>query len=340
MNKTAEELLDSLKCASDGLASALTSVTLKFNCAFISTIVLISYCFSWLAIQALWNNNIFSNSTRLILIVCLLNSVVHQTTVMETRITQIYRSIVFASEPCEILFRSSECEIELYFYYLTNYFSTYSVFSLTFDRLISHYKSKYYHMHQYFIAISLLVLQFLLAILSFYIAYHGVPLAGYVPMCNYYPKMAVHHITINDVRTVVMVSCIIVTGFAYYLSVKSEKQIQKCSYSPGERYSAYENVTTSQSVCILIVLQFSCTMISSFGVNLLLMMQEAVSEETFTKVGAFLPGVAYANLCLPLAIYFKTKLTIQNRKLRIAVMISMYGDVGEHIARLKKSWEY
>ncbi|CAB07602.2 Serpentine receptor class alpha-22 [Caenorhabditis elegans] len=339
MNKTAEDLLDSLKCASKDLSSALTSVTIKFNCIFISTIVLISYCFILLAIQALLRHNIFSNSTRLILIVCLLNSVVHQTTMMETRVRQIYRSFLFASDPCKLLYRSSDCVVDLYFFFLTGYFSTYSVFSLTSDRLVSHYKSKFYHTHQYFIAISLLVIQLLLTLVSFYIAFYGVSLAGYVSVCIQYPKAAVQYGTINTVRTMVMVCCLIVTGFTYYLSVKSEKQIQKISYSPGERYSAYENITTSQSVCIFIILQLSCVMLTSIGMNLLLMMGEAMSEGTFTTIALFLPGITYANLCLPLVIYFKTKLTIRNRKFRIAVMTSMYGDAGEHIARLKKSWE-
>ncbi|CAB07596.1 Serpentine receptor class alpha-18 [Caenorhabditis elegans] len=340
MNKTAEEL-DSRNCASESLTNALISITMKFNFIFIITVVLISYCFTWLAIQALWKHNIFSNSTRLILIVCLLNSVVHQTTMLETRITQAYRSVVYDSEPCKLLFRSSDCVFELYLYYPTGYFSTYSVFSLTFDRLISHYKSRYYHMHQYFIATSLLVLQLLLTMFSFYIVFYGVSLAGYVPMCNFRPELTVYYGAINNVRTGVMVSCIIVTMFVYYVCVKSEKQIQKCSYSPGERYSAYENVTTSQSICISIVLQFSCIMISSFGSNLLIHItsKTTVSEEVFYAIVSFLPGVTYANLCLPLVIYFKTKLTTRNRKNRIAVMTSMYGDAGEHIDRLKRSWE-
>ncbi|CAB07597.1 Serpentine receptor class alpha-21 [Caenorhabditis elegans] len=335
---TAEEL-DSQKCASEGLTSVLTSITMKFNFLFITTVILLSYCFTWLAIRALWKNNIFSNSTRLILIACLLNSVVHQTTMLESRMRQTYRSFVFASEPCNLLYRSSDCVFELHSYYLTGYFSTYSVCSLAFDRLVSHYKSKFYHTHQYFIAVSLLVLQLLLTLVSFYIAYYGVHLAGYVPVCIHYPRLAVHYSTVNTVRTVVMVCCLVVTGFIYYLSVKSEKQIQKSSYSPGKRYTAYENVTTSQSVCILIVLKLFCNMLSSIGINLLLLMGEVVSEGTFVLVALFLPGVTYANLCLPLVIYFKTKLIIRNRKFRIAVMTSMYGDAGEHIDRLKKSWE-
>nr|pir hypothetical protein F28C12.3 - Caenorhabditis elegans [Caenorhabditis elegans] len=291
MNKTAEELLDSRKCASEGLTNALTSFMMKMNFSFIVTI------------------------------------------------RQIYRSIVYAAEPCKLLYLSSDCVFELHFYYLTNYFSTYSVFSLTFDRLISHYKSKFYHINQYFIAISLLVFQLFLTLLSFYIAFYGVPLAGYIPMCTYHPALSVYYSTINNVRTGVMVSCIIVTIFVYYLSVNLEKRIQKTSYSPGERYSAYENVTTSKSVCILIVLQFSCIMISSFGVNLLMMSEKSMSEKVFHTIVPFLPGVTYANLCLPLVIFIQTTLTIRTRKMRIAVMTSMYGDVKDHMNRLKKSWE-
>lgn len=161
-------------------------------------------------------------------------------------------------------------------------------------------------MHQYFIATSLLVLQLLLTMFSFYIVFYGVSLAGYVPMCNFRPELTVYYGAINNVRTGVMVSCIIVTMFVYYVCVKSEKQwvsyryqmnfwqsfrIQKCSYSPGERYSAYENVTTSQSICISIVLQFSCIMISSFGSNLLIHItsKTTVSEEVFYAIVSFLP---------------------------------------------------
>ncbi|CAB07598.2 Serpentine receptor class alpha-17 [Caenorhabditis elegans] len=337
MNQT--ELLESLKCASEGMVKAMTSTTMKLNFVFIATVIFLSFYFAGLAIQALLRNNIFSNSTRHILIVCLLNSIVHQAVTLETRIHQVYRSFVYSSEPCRLLFHFTECEVELYFYYLTNYFSTYAVFSLTFDRLVSHYKPKYYFSHQYYVSNSLLIIQLLLSLSTYYVGLYGVPLVGYAPICYYTPRLAVNFSKINDFRTATMVFCIIVTIFIYYLSVKSEKQIHRTSYSPGERYIACENVATSQSVCILIVLQFACIMLSSFGVNYIRARESLMSEENFNKIAPFFPGVTYASLCLPLVIYFKTKLTIRNRKLRIGVMTSMYGDVGDHMNRLKKSWE-
>ncbi|CAB04702.2 Serpentine receptor class alpha-24 [Caenorhabditis elegans] len=339
MNKTAEEIVESRRCASEGLTNALTSITVKMSSVLVVTVILLSYYFARLAIRTLWKNNIFSNSTRLILLVCLLNSIIHQTTMLEIRIRQIYRSIVFASEPCRLPFHFTECEVELFVYYLTTYFSTYSVFSLAFDRLISCYTPKYYLSHQYYVSIFLLFIQLIFTLGTYYVGLYGVPPLGYEPFCNYAPKLATNFVKINDFRTLIMGICIIVTVFVYYLSVKSEKQIQQTSYSPGERYIAYENVAASQSVCILIVLQFACILISSLGVNYLRIFKSTLSDEEYNKLAPFFVGVTYANLCLPLVIHCKTKLTIRNRKLRIGVMTSMYGDVGEHINRLKKSWE-
>ncbi|CAB07600.1 Serpentine receptor class alpha-20 [Caenorhabditis elegans] len=339
MNKTAEELVESLRCASEGLTNALTSITVKVSFVFLATVILLSYYFAVLAIRALWNNNIFSNSTRLILIVCLLNSVVHQSTMMEIRIRQVYRSFVYSSEPCRLPFHFTDCEVELYFYYLTNYFSTYSVFSLTFDRLISYFFPKCYISYPYQVSISLLIIQLVFTLGTYYFGLYGVPKLGYVPICNYAPRLATNFVKINDFRTTIMVFCIIVTIFIYYLNVKSEKQIKRTSYSLGEQYLARENVATSQSVCILIVLQFVCISVSSFGVNYIKSIKSTLSDEEYNKIAPFVVGVTYANLCLPLVIYFKTKLTIRKRRIRIGVMTSVYGDVGEHINRLKKSWE-
>lgn len=156
------------------------------------------------------------------------------------QIRQIYRSIVFDEDHCHILFNSSECVFELYFYYMTNYFSTYSVFSLTFDRfqrhsnflkiwcntyrLIACYFPKLYIKTENLITITLLIIQFSLTVGTHFYAYLGVPLAGYVPMCSYPPQLAIRFDTVNKVRTLVMSCCIVVTLTILYFNIKAEKR--------------------------------------------------------------------------------------------------------------------
>lgn len=86
MNKTTEQL-DSESCASGGLAKALTSPIMKINFVCIISIIIISYYFFYLVVKTLIKNNIFSNCTRALLIFCSINSIVHQTTMMEVRVS-------------------------------------------------------------------------------------------------------------------------------------------------------------------------------------------------------------------------------------------------------------
>ncbi|KAF1766352.1 hypothetical protein GCK72_006309 [Caenorhabditis remanei] len=337
MNKTAEQLEKEV-CASDGLFKALTSTFMKINCVFICSIILISYLFSYKALRILWNHNIFSNCTRLIFFIGSINSIIHQTTMMEIRIRQINRSIVTEIDHCGILFHSPECAVDLYFYYITNFFTTYSVFSLTLDRLIAWKFSSVYLKYQYTIAIILLTIQLIFAVGTYFFGFLGVPLAGYVPMCTYPPRLASDFDAINIIRTVVMVFSIIVLLIIFRSNVKTEKKVHQHSFNTKTRYTAFENMTTSKSVCTLIIIQFLCISISSFGVTLIRKVESFMSEEVYHTIVPFLPGVTYANLCLPVIVYYKTKQTIRRRKEAIDKMTSAPGDVESHMKWLNETW--
>ncbi|CAL2032478.1 unnamed protein product [Caenorhabditis brenneri] len=257
---------------------------------------------------------------------------------MEIRIRQFYRSILNNGDRCQIQFHSSECLIELYFYYITNYFSTYSVLSLTFDRYLSYKFPSFYFSNQYLVSIGLILIQFILAIGTHLIGFFGVPLAGYVPMCTYPPQLATHFDAINKFRTLIMVLSIVITIFIFYLNAKNERKIHHKSYNTKTRYTAFENMTTSKSVCTLIIVQFSCIMISSFGVTIIRKFEYLMSQEMYHTIIPFLPGVTYANLCLPIVIHYTTKRTIRNRKNKIEEMTSTNGDQDTHMKWLTEVW--
>ncbi|CAO4364737.1 unnamed protein product [Caenorhabditis nigoni] len=337
MNKTAEQL-DKEICAPDGLHKALTSPIMKINFTFIISVIITSYVFSYKALRTLLKHNIFSNCTRIILFVCSINSIVHQTTMMEIRVRQIFRSIVWDQDPCHILFHSSECVVDLYFYYITNYFSTYAVFSLTSDIFISYKFPVFYLSNQYTVSVILLIIQFILAVGTYLFGFLGVPLAGYVPMCTYPPKLTSNFDLINEFRTFVMVLCIGITLVILYFSVKTERMIHQKSYDTRARYTAFENMTTSKSVCTLIVIQFLCIMISSFGVTVIRKFEVIIPQEIYHTIVPFLPGVTYANLCLPIVIYYRTIQAIRRRKTRIVTITSAPADVESHIKWLNETW--
>uniref|UniRef100_A0A1I7TUY9 G_PROTEIN_RECEP_F1_2 domain-containing protein n=1 Tax=Caenorhabditis tropicalis TaxID=1561998 RepID=A0A1I7TUY9_9PELO len=337
MNKTAEQL-DGEVCAPDGLHRALTSSLMKINSAFITSVIILSYVYSYKALKTLLRQNIFSNCTRIILIVCSINSIIHQTTMMEIRIRQTTRSITRYDSPCGIQFHSSECIIELYLYYITNFFSTYSVFSLTFDRFISYKFPSFYLSKQTKIAVVLLFIQLCLALGTYCFGFLGVSYAGYVPMCTYPPRLAKNFDTINTFRTVIMVASIAITLIILYLSVKIERKIHQENYNTKTRYNAFENMTTSKSICVMIILQFVCIIISSFGVTIIRSFEYLIPQEIYHTIVPFLPGVTYANLCLPVVIYYTTKRTIRRRKNKIGEMTSTNGNVESHIKWLKETW--
>ncbi|CAI2343569.1 unnamed protein product [Caenorhabditis sp. 36 PRJEB53466] len=330
MNLTAEQL-DEQVCASDGLYKALTSPIMKLNCLFIIFVILLSYYFSYKALRTLIHQNIFSECTRLILLVGSINSIAHQTTMMEIRIRQIYRGFVCEENRCQIQFHSSECVYELYFYYITNFFSTFSLFSLTFDRLIAHFWSNIYSSHQKLIPFSLLLLQLILAVSTHLYGFLGVSLAGYVPMCTFPPQLANNFDTINRFRTYIMLFCIGITVFILIFSMKAEKRIHNQVYDTNTRYMAYENVMTTKTVCLIIISQFLCIIISSYGITIIRNLQSAIPEDIFHTIVPFLPGVTYANLCLPIVICYKTKETIRRRKSTIGEMTAASGSVDTHM---------
>lgn len=80
------ELIDGPKCASEGIVNAMTSIPVKISFLIIATVIFLSFYFARLAILALLRNNIFSNSTQRILLVCLVNSVFHQAATLEIRV--------------------------------------------------------------------------------------------------------------------------------------------------------------------------------------------------------------------------------------------------------------
>ncbi|UMM16891.1 hypothetical protein L5515_013713 [Caenorhabditis briggsae] len=97
-------------------------------------------------------------------------------------------------------------------------------------------------------------------------------------------------------------------------------------------------MNTSKSVCTLIVIQFSSILISSFGVTIIRKFEPVIPQEIFHTIIPFLPGVTYANLCLPVVIYYRTIQAIRRRKTRIVTITSASADVESHIKWLNETW--
>lgn len=88
-----------------------------------------------------------------------------------------------------------------------------------------------------------------------------------------------------------------ILDITYVIKCIQTFRIKRTSYSLGEQYLARENVATSQSVCILIVLQFVCISVSSFGVNYIKSIKSTLSDEEYNKIAPFVVVSCFSDLC-------------------------------------------
>ena len=86
-----------------------------------------------------------------------------------------------------------------------------------------------------------------------------------------------------------MITSLFMWDFCMYIISMQCFRVHQHSFNTKTRYTAFENMTTSKSVCTLIIIQFLCISISSFGVTLIRKVESFMSEEVYHTMVPFLP---------------------------------------------------
>uniref|UniRef100_A0A8R1DXQ2 Uncharacterized protein n=1 Tax=Caenorhabditis japonica TaxID=281687 RepID=A0A8R1DXQ2_CAEJA len=85
-NQSAEEL-EEMQCTSEDMLKAQNSIWMKINFAFTYIIIFATFVMSVVAAKILKLRNVFSNGTRFLLLITLLNANVNQAVLLEIRVS-------------------------------------------------------------------------------------------------------------------------------------------------------------------------------------------------------------------------------------------------------------
>ncbi|CAP25055.1 Protein CBR-SRA-31 [Caenorhabditis briggsae] len=326
------------KCASEVIQMTLRSALMMFNHIFILLVITASFFVNVFTVKKLYNHNIFPEGTRILLWSAIGNGCIHQITVAEIRLITIYRVLVHGSDRCTILFPSSGCVYEQYFYYYTNFFTSFCCISLFFDRLLSTNCIAYQYKYKFFVMI-FLTFQTILPLFILIWVYSNGNTDGYVAMCNYPPmSVAWKYFYINRLRLVILGTFFILSICIFYYNKNVEKKIIHKIYDTVSRYKSYENVLATKAVCIIIVSQTACLVITATGTE---QIRKFFSPTMMDPLTGFMTGVTYCNFCLPIIILYQTSQIIQRRKRAIHELTDQTKDSSnEHFISLRNAWNH
>uniref|UniRef100_A0A8R1DV48 Uncharacterized protein n=1 Tax=Caenorhabditis japonica TaxID=281687 RepID=A0A8R1DV48_CAEJA len=133
-NQSAEEL-EEVKCTSDAVFKVQKSIWMKVNFVFTFLIIISTFVMSVMAAKILKLRNVFSNGTRFLLMVTLLNANINQASMFEIRLRHLYRVLMYSDDACKISFHSPDCAYDQSIFAFTTNLSTLLVCALTFDRI-------------------------------------------------------------------------------------------------------------------------------------------------------------------------------------------------------------
>ncbi|CAI5441130.1 unnamed protein product [Caenorhabditis angaria] len=337
-NQTAEEL-DKQRCTSQGKFLALTSFLMRFNYIFTFSIIFLTIFMSFKAVKLLIKRNIFSNSTRILLLSILFNANLYQLNMFEIRTRSFYRSFVYSNEPCQIEFHSSECFLDQTIYSFTNVLYALLIFCLTIDRFISLQFSKFYEKINESLAIFCVLLSIITAILINIWQFSDIPLVGYVPQCFYSPQLGLNRFDdINNYTIIFIMFNLFITLSILCGNLRKDRLIRTTSFDTKSKYQSFESLQTTKSICTMIFTQFLFLSLLSISASLIRHFESSMSEQTFHEFVPFIIGVVYGNLSIPCLIIYKTNQVIENRRKSIGSMTTTSHNVDSHMHSLKSMW--
>ncbi|KAF1756280.1 hypothetical protein GCK72_012733 [Caenorhabditis remanei] len=340
-NQTASEL-DGYRCTSSGIFEAQTSIWMKINFVFTFPLIFITFYTSIFAYRRLKYRNVYSSGTQFILYAVLFNANLNQLVYCVIRIRHLFQIINYSSDPCLIEFHSTECFYDNSLYMFSNYFATWLVCSLTFDRFLAFYARKLYVEQEKSkrIAMMLVAGAILFTLIGHALIYFGVNRAGYVPSCQYPPHLALNGFAImTNLKIMFTIANCVVIVVLLFLIIRKDRIIRQSVYDTNTRYSSYENVLTTKSVLIIAVAQLFFSCLSSVAVTIVRTFEAGMSEYTYHILTQYVTGLLYGNLSIPILIYLKTTQCVQLRHRRISKMTKQPDVLESRMLSLKNMWE-
>ncbi|CCD68197.1 Serpentine receptor class alpha-28 [Caenorhabditis elegans] len=329
----------SSECARSDVHNVLTSDSMKFNHCFIISIIIISFFTTTKSVRVLLKQNLLPTCTRNLLFSAIINGIIHQCVTAVIRLRAFYHAIVYASDPCAILFQSSQCFFDGNLYYYTNLFSSFCCFSLFLDRLFSFKPRSSYHNHQTLASIVLILSQIVLPIGPLYWVFYDAFYTSYVLMCTYPPPMSVMKLhEVNNIRICVLIVLLFFAIFLYIHNKIREKRMVHNVYNINSRYKSYENYLATKSVCIVIFSQILCVGPTSSITSVFIRFRDSIPLEWFHLIISYLTGLTYSNFLLPLIILYQDKQIAKKRRIMIQRLQNKNETSFDHFDTLKSLW--
>ncbi|UMM15930.1 hypothetical protein L5515_013157 [Caenorhabditis briggsae] len=315
-----------------------TSWILRMNiiyCTFLSIgcVVGVGYCTRFMR-----KHPIFNESTTLLLYLALLFALIHDTAHVGLQWSLMYRSFVYADDPCHIFFSSDDCvnSGRTLFFGISGLIYIHS--ALTLDGLIATFLPSIYYKYHSWPGRVLAVLTILVNIFVQFLVLSGKETGDdYLPSCQFFKKQDAEKANLWLMSSIILTisNFLINLGLLYVNKMHSKRT----RYDVQFQYQRSEAIMTSKSISVLVIAQISALGVYAGGSYLFRLVRESIPVSLYNNVVIWVYATSYATVTLPLLIIFCIKYVRRHRQRTIHHITNQVESQEKRMNELKMLWE-
>ncbi|CAI5442333.1 unnamed protein product [Caenorhabditis angaria] len=323
-------------CASDDEMELQTSIILRANVIFMSTLAILTFYLSYKAFMILKVGSIFHSSTRILLFTGLGFVNFHELAFFYLQIITIYRSFTLSERPCEIMRTTKECRAQNHSLIFGLAGITFTQSALSLERLIATIIPEKYSKLKKWPGIVLSIIAILCSLSAPFIIVWNDPFEDTVPNCFFFPAQS---------RFRANVFLMTLTGFVFFsiflnliiISVNKSSELST-RFLVEQRYQKREALISTRIVCYIAIAQFFALAFYSCSVLALRLMKDQIPRAYYHNIVWWAYTVPFAAVALPALLIYRINQSGRWRKKVINKITNMTETQEEHMESLKQLW--
>ncbi|CAA88084.1 Serpentine receptor class alpha-2 [Caenorhabditis elegans] len=323
-------------CADEDLIIRFDSLNQKAAQFVYLLAIILTFITTYFAVKILFTQSFFEISTKILLVQNLFYANLYQFFHGIEAVRMLYKSFFMINDPCNFM----EPEIECVFYYkiilMGSSGMVYGQTGLLIERLCATFSKDYKKKQS---AIKCAVISILVLICSSSTGRLIVwddPIDKYNFACYIPPKES--YIRANHYFTM----CAVLSTINFCISTFILKYNKRCEYQTrfkvGARFQKQELIESTKAICFLTVSQFVAVFLNSFGMIVLVYIQESISHRIFNLLVVWLYAFPIVVLMFPVILVHQIRSSRWRRALKIKVIKNEKQTQDDHMKHMKNMW--